>query len=88
MSAYSWWLGISRRSEMTVGNPKPVYRFSHPNLSETTILSVNWPENISQHQLDWCIIYHIDIVIFSTTLMEHLKCLRAVFERLKMQGLG
>ena len=32
-----------------MGNPKPIYRFSHHDLSDTTIVSVNWQENTTQH---------------------------------------
>ena len=30
-------------------NPKSIYKFSHHDLSDTTILLVNWQENIKQH---------------------------------------
>ena len=49
MSAYSWGLEISRRSEITMENPKSIYGFSHHDLSDTTILLVIQQENITQH---------------------------------------
>ena len=37
--------------------------------------------------LNWCIIYLDDVIIFSKTPKEHLKCLRGVFEKLAQAGL-
>ena len=31
-----------------MGNPKPIYRFSHHDFSDITVLLVNWQENITQ----------------------------------------
>ena len=38
-------------------------------------------------QLQWCIIYLDDIVIFAQTPKEHIKRLRAVLEKLRAAGL-
>ena len=38
-------------------------------------------------QLNWCIIYLDDVVVFSATPKDHLNRLRAVFERLRQAGL-
>ena len=37
--------------------------------------------------LEWCIVYVDDIVIFACTFREHLKRMRAVFQRLREAGL-
>ena len=38
-------------------------------------------------QLNWCTIYLDDIIVFAVTLKEHLKCLKAVFDKLWIAGL-
>ena len=38
-------------------------------------------------QLNWCLIYLDDVIVFSQMTREHLTQLRAVFEKLKIAGL-
>ena len=42
---------------------------------------------LSDLQLNWCLIYLNDIIVFSKTLKEHLIWLRAIFEKMKEAGL-
>ena len=38
-------------------------------------------------QLNWCLIYHNDIIVFSKTLKDHLVQMKADFQELKEGGL-
>ena len=52
-----------------MGNRKPIYRFSHHDLRDTTVLSVNRQENIIQHKHKSIVLFSIWVNVMTKRLM-------------------